>query len=270
MEELKQIAKETRKDIIQMVEFAKSGHPGGSLSCVEIVVSLYYNVMRHSSENPKSPNRDRFILSKGHAVPTLYSVLSRNGYFPREWLWKLRKTGNPLQGHPHLLSTPGIEASTGSLGQGLSIANGIAIAGKLDNKYYRVYALIGDGEMNEGEIWEAAMTAKKYKLDNLCAILDHNKLQIDGSIEEIKAPYPLKSKWEAFGWEVLEIDGHNFDELLTAFSEANKIKGKPTMIIANTIKGKGISFMENEISWHGKAPSHEQTEQAFKEIDESP
>ena len=267
MDDLKQIARETRKDIIRMIELAGSGHPGGSLSCVEIIVSLYYKIMRHNPKNTKWPERDRFILSKGHAVPTLYSVLSRNDYYPREWLWKLRKAGNPLQGHPHLLSTPGIEASTGSLGQGLSIANGIALAGKLDNKDYRVYAIIGDGEINEGAIWEASMSAKRYKLDNLCAVLDHNGLQIDGSIQEIKDPYPLKPKWEAFGWEVLEVDGHNFDELLTAFSDANKIKGKPTMIIANTIKGKGVSFMENDILWHGKAPNHEQAEQAFKEIE---
>ncbi|MCK4307191.1 transketolase [candidate division WOR-3 bacterium] len=269
MDDLKQIARETRKDIIQMIELAGSGHPGGSLSCVEIIVALYYKIMRHNPKNPKWPERDRFILSKGHAVPTLYSVLSRKGYFPREWLWKLRKAGNPLQGHPHLLSTPGIEASTGSLGQGLSIANGMALAGKLDNKDYRVYAIIGDGEIGEGAIWEASMSSKRYKLDNLCAILDHNGLQIDGSIQAIKDPYPLKPKWEAFGWEVLEVNGHSFNELLIAFSEAKKIKGKPTMIIANTVKGKGVSFMENDILWHGKAPSHEQAEQAINEIEHS-
>ncbi len=267
MDDLKQIAREVRKDIIQMIELAGSGHPGGSLSCVEIIVALYYKVMRYNPKNPKWPERDRFILSKGHAVPTLYSVLSKTGYFSQEWLWKLRKTGSPLQGHPHLLSTPGIEASTGSLGQGLSIANGIALAGKLDNKDYRVYALIGDGEINEGEIWEASMSAKRYKLDNLCAILDHNGFQIDDSIREIKDPYPLKPKWQSFGWEVFEVDGHNFDELLDVFSWAKKTEGKPTMIIANTVKGKGVSFMENNIVWHGKAPTHEQAEQALKEIE---
>ncbi|MCK4352951.1 transketolase [candidate division WOR-3 bacterium] len=267
MGELKQIAKEVRKDIIRMIELAGSGHPGGSLSCVEIVVSLYHKVMRHKSKNPKWPDRDRFVLSKGHGVPTLYSVLSRTDYFPREWLWNLRKCGTPLQGHPYMRSTPGIEASTGSLGQGLSIANGMALAGKIDNKDYRVYVLIGDGEANEGQIWEASMSAKRYKLDTLCAILDHNKLQIDGTIKEIKDPYPLKEKWQAFGWEVFEVDGHNFNELLDAFSMANQTKGKPTMIIANTVKGKGVSFMENRIEWHGKEPNAEQAKQALKEIE---
>lgn len=267
MDELKQIAKEIRKNIIQMISIAGSGHPGGSLSCVEIVVALYYRVMRVDPNNPKWIDRDRFVLSKGHGVPTVYSVLSRQGFFPREWLWELRKANKPLQGHPHLLSTPGIEASTGSLGQGLSIANGMALAGKLDNKDYRVYVLIGDGEVNEGQIWEAAMTSKRYKLDNLCAILDHNEYQIDGAIREIKDPYPLKPKWQAFGWEVVEADGHNFASLLEAFAHAHRTKGKPTMIIANTIKGKGVSFMEHNIIWHGKAPNKEQAEQAIREIE---
>lgn len=267
MDELRQIAKEVRKDIIRMISLAKSGHPGGSLSCVEIVVTLYYRVMRCNPRNPNWIDRDRFVLSKGHGVPTVYSVLSRKGYFPHEWLWELRKVDKPLQGHPHSLATPGIEASTGSLGQGLSIANGMALAGKLDNKDYRVYVLIGDGEVNEGQVWEASMTTRRYKLDNLCAILDHNGYQIDGSIREIKDPYPLKPKWEAFGWEVVEVDGHDFDALLGAFSYAKTIKDKPTMIIANTIKGKGVSFMENDIIWHGKAPNQEQTEQAIREIE---
>lgn len=267
IDELKTIAKEVRKDIIQMITLAKSGHPGGSLSCVELIVALYYKVMRHNPKDPKWRDRDRFVLSKGHAVPTLYSVLSRTGYFPRDWLWELRKCGKPLQGHPYV-TTPGIEASTGSLGQGLSIANGMALAGKLDNRDYRVYVLIGDGEANEGQIWEASMSSKRYKLDNLCAILDHNGFQIDDSIKAIKDPYPLKPKWESFGWEVIEIDGHKFEQILSAFNRAKDVKGKPTMIIANTVKGKGVSFMENDILWHGKAPNQEQAEQAIKEIEE--
>ncbi|MDI6839311.1 MAG: transketolase [bacterium] len=267
MDELKEIAKDVRKDIIKMLTKAGSGHPGGSLSCVEILVTLYFKVLRHNQANPKWEDRDRFVLSKGHAAPTLYAVLSRVGYFPRDWLWELRKCGARLQGHPYSLSTPGVEASTGSLGQGLSIANGIALAGKIDKKDYRVYVLIGDGEIDEGEIWEASLTASRFKLDNLCAILDHNRFQIDGSIKEIKDPYPLKEKWQSFGWEVFEVDGHNFNALPDVFSNAKHIKGKPTIIIANTIKGKGVSFMENAIEWHGKAPNEVEAKKAIEEIE---
>jgi transketolase len=269
MEELKKIAKEVRKDVIEMITKAGSGHPGGSLSCVEIVVTLYFKILKHNPKNPKWRERDRFVLSKGHGVPTVYSVLSKLGYFPREWLWELRKCGTKLEGHPYTKSIPGIEASTGSLGQGLSIANGMALAGKMDGLNYRVYTLLGDGEINEGGIWEAGMTASRYELDNLCAILDHNGLQIDGTIKEIKNPYPLKEKWKAFRWEVVEVDGHNFDALIKAFEYAKEVKRRPTMIIANTIKGKGVSFMENELIWHGKAPNEEQKNQAIKEIEKN-
>ena len=270
MEEIQNIARETRKDIIKMISLAGSGHPGGSLSCVEIVVALYFKIMRH---NPKAPNwtdRDRFVLSKGHSVPTVYSVLSRTGYFPRDWLWKLRKIDSNLEGHPCMRKTPGIEASTGSLGQGLSIVNGMALAGKMDKRDYRVYVLLGDGEIEEGQIWEASMTTSRYGLDNLCAILDHNRLQIDDSIKNIKNPYPLAEKWQAFGWEVVEVDGHNFADLLNAFAYSKQVKHKPTMIIANTVKGKGVSFMENQLAWHGKAPTAEQCELALKEIENQP
>ncbi len=268
--ELKRIAKEVRKEIIKMLVRAGSGHPGGSLSCVEIIVSLYFGgILRYDPENPQWEDRDRFVLSKGHAAPCLYAVLALAGFFPREWLKTLRKVGSKLQGHPYNMDTPGVEATTGSLGQGLSIANGMALAAKIDKKSYRVYCLIGDGEIDEGQIWEAAMTAKKYKLDNLCAILDHNGLQIDGKIKEVKDPYPLKEKWESFGWHTIVIDGHNYEQIFNAFKEAEKIKGKPTMIIANTIKGKGVSFMEGQVDWHGKAPTPEQAEIALKELEEN-
>jgi len=267
IQELKELAREIRRDIILMLTKAGSGHPGGSLSCVEILITLYIEVMRYDSNNPKWDNRDRFVLSKGHAAPTLYAILSKAGYFPREWLWELRRCGCPLQGHPYSPTTPGAECSTGSLGHGLSIANGMAIAGKLDNKSYKVYCLIGDGEINEGQIWEASMSAARFKLDHLCAILDHNGLQIDGTIEEIKNPYPFREKWEAFGWQVMEVDGHNFEELINAFSKFEaESNGKPTVIIANTVKGKGVSFMENAVNWHGKAPNKEQAVIALKDL----
>lgn len=270
IQELKQKAKETRIDIITMLEKAGSGHPGGSLSCVEIVTALYYKTMKHNPKNPKWESRDRFVLSKGHGVPTVYTTLAKLGYFPKEWLWNLRRIGYPLQGHPYI-GIPGIEASTGSLGQGLSIANGIAIAGKLDNLDYRVYVLLGDGEIDEGQVWEASMSSARFKLDNLCAILDNNGYQIDGAIKDIKAPYPLKDKWVAFGWEVIELkDGHNFAELLPAFEQAKKNKGKPTMIIAPTVKGKGVSFMESTpLKWHGVTPTAEQAKQAIEEIEKA-
>ncbi len=265
-ERLSRIAKEVRRDIIEMVGIAGSGHPGGSLSAVEIMVYLYFEHMKFKPQNPEWENRDRFVLSKGHAAPALYSILSILGIIKKEELKTLRKIGSRLQGHPSRVLTPGVEASTGSLGQGFSIAQGIAIAGKIDKKDYRVYALLGDGEMEEGAVWETAMSAHRFALDNLCAILDNNNLQIDGTIEEIKKPYPLKEKWEAFGWNTLEIDGHNFDEIETALKNAKGTKGKPTMIIAHTIKGKGVSFMEGKKEWHGKAPKGEQLKQAIWEL----
>ncbi|RKZ16524.1 transketolase [bacterium] len=264
--ELEEISLEVRRDIIKMVAEAKSGHPGGSLSAVEILVYLYFKRMRIDPENPDWPDRDRFVLSKGHATPVFYSVLARRGFFSTDLLLTFRKTGSILQGHPSYLETPGVEASTGSLGQGLSIANGIALAGKIDKKDYHVYVLLGDGEIEEGEIWEASMSAHRFGLDNLTAILDNNNLQIDGSVDRIMDPYPLEDKWRAFGWHVISINGHSFDEIHEAFEEALKTKGKPTMIIAHTIKGKGVSFMENNYKWHGKAPDRELAEKALKEL----
>ncbi len=267
IDELKEIAKEVRKDIIRMTGLAGSGHPGGSLSSVEILVSLYFKKMKYDPGNPGWEERDRFVLSKGHAAPALYSVLSRVGFFPRDELWKLRKRGAMLQGHPSRVHTPGVEASTGSLGQGLSIANGMAISGKIYGKNYRVYVLLGDGEIEEGQVWEAAMSAHRFKLDNLCAILDNNDLQIDGTVEEIMDPYPLRDKWHAFGWHVIEVNGHEFPEILSALDEAEKVKGKPTMIIAHTVKGKGVSYMEGRKEWHGKAPQGELIERALKDLE---
>jgi len=263
---LKEIARLVRGDVIEMLTRAGSGHPGGSLSAVDILITLYYEVMRHNPERPDDDDRDRLILSKGHAAPALYAILSRLGYFDREWLWNLRKCGARLQGHPYAPDTPGVDASSGSLGQGLSFANGCAMRAKLDGKSYRVYCIIGDGETNEGQIWEASMTSTRYGLDNLCCILDYNELQIDGRIEDIKNPLPFRDKWEAFGWNVFNVNGHSFEELNRAFEEARKIKGKPTMIIARTVKGKGISFMEGKIEWHGKAPTREEADKALKEL----
>lgn len=264
--QLEEIARLIRGDVIEMLTRAGSGHPGGSLSVVEILVTLYYEVLHHNPQNPEDPDRDRFILSKGHAAPTLYAILSRMGYFNRDWLWSLRRCGSRLQGHPCASSTPGVDASSGSLGQGLSYANGCAMAAKLDGKSYRVYCIIGDGETNEGQIWEATMTSARYNLDNLSCILDHNELQIDGRIEEIKNPFPFREKWEAFGWHVLEVDGHSFEELKSAFNKAGTIKGRPTLIIAHTVKGKGVSFMEGRLEWHGKVPTREEADKALKEL----
>jgi len=267
IEELQRICLEVRRDIVRMLGESGSGHPGGSLSAVELVVSLYFSLMRQKPQKPDWEDRDRFILSKGHCCPLLYAVLARCGYFPLEKLLTLRKLGSPLQGHPHNLEVPGIEASTGSLGQGLSIANGIALAGRLDKKSYRVYCLLGDGETDEGQIWEAAMTANHYHLDNLCAIVDRNQLQIDGHTENIMRLEPYNQKWEAFGWKVIEVgDGNNVKEVLSAYREAEKIKGKPTVIIAHTIKGKGVSYMEDRVEWHGKAPKKEEAAAALKEL----
>jgi len=262
--ELKGISKKIRKSILEMLYKAGSGHPGGSLSATDILVALYFHKMKIDSENPKLKDRDRFVLSKGHACPLLYAILAELGFFPKEELDKLRKIDSLLQGHPSF-STPGVEVNTGSLGQGLSIANGMALACRLDNLKNKVYVLLGDGEVQEGQIWEAAMTAAHYKLDNLIAILDHNGLQIDGFVKDVKNVEPLKDKFQAFGWEVIEIDGHNFEEIIKALDDADKIK-KPVMIIANTIKGKGVKFMENKCEWHGKTPCKEELDKALSNL----
>lgn len=266
--ELKRVANTIRQDIISMLVTAKSGHPGGSLSAADIVATLFFNEMRINPQDPRWADRDRFVLSKGHAAPVLYSALAEKGYFPKEELQGLRQTGHMLQGHPDMKKTPGVDMSTGSLGQGLSAANGMALAGKLDGKDYRVFALLGDGEMAEGQIWEAAMAAAHYKLDNVTAILDFNGLQIDGATDSVMCSAPLTEKWRAFCWHVIEVDGHDVDSLRAAFAEAKTVKGKPTIIIAKTVKGKGVSFMEDQAGWHGNAPSVEQGEQALKELRE--
>lgn len=263
---LKEIARNIRKDILIMLANAGSGHTGGSLSATDIVTALYFSKMRHDPWNPKWPERDRFILSKGHAAPLLYAVLARSGYFDRKELMTLRRLGSRLQGHPDCKVLPGVEMSTGSLGQGLSIGNGIAMAGKLNKNNYRVYVLLGDGENQEGQVWEAAMTAAHYRLDNLCAILDRNGLQIDGQVEEVMSIEPIVEKWRAFGWDVLEIDGHDMNQILLAFDKAEGTKGKPTMVIAHTIKGKGVSFFEGKVEYHGIAPTKEELERALAEL----
>lgn len=255
-----------RQHIITMLSESKSGHPGGSLSATDIVATLYFHEMNVDPANPKWPDRDRFILSKGHAAPVLYAALAEKGYFPPEELVTLRKTGSRLQGHPSMKHLPGVDMSTGSLGQGLSAANGMALAGRLDNKGYRVHVVLGDGEIQEGQVWEAAMAAAHYKLDNLVGILDHNGLQIDGRIEDVMSPEPVADKWRAFGWHVEVINGHNFTEIINALQKAKEIKGQPTMIVANTVKGKGVSFMENQAGWHGAAPTTEQTYIALCEL----
>lgn len=266
VEELKSIAKTIRKDIVSMLTESCSGHPGGSLSAADILTTLYFGEMNVNPEDPKDENRDRFVLSKGHAAPVLYSVLARKGYFPVEELNTLRKINTRLQGHPSMKCLPGVDMSTGSLGQGISSAVGMALAGKVDKKDYRVYTLLGDGELEEGQVWEAAMSAAHYKLDNLTAFVDFNGLQIDGDITKVMNPSPIDKKFEAFGWNVLVIDGHNIDEILDAIEKAKNFKGKPTVVVCNTVKGKGVSFMENQASWHGTAPSKEQCEQALAEI----
>lgn len=265
-EELKSIAKSLRIDIIKMLEKSQSGHPGGSLSACEILTALYFKEMNIDPKNPHWEDRDRFVLSKGHGAPVLYAVLAERGYFPREELNSLRKINSMLQGHPDMKGTPGVDMTTGSLGQGLSAASGMALAGKIDKKDYRVYALVGDGEVQEGIIWEAAMSAAHYKLDNLTVFMDHNGLQIDGKNEDVMNIEPIDEKFKAFGWHVIKIDGHNFEEIFAALEEAKNTKGKPTMIIASTVKGKGVSFMENQAGWHGKAPSSEQAQQALEEL----
>uniref|UniRef100_UPI0038B36E32 transketolase n=1 Tax=Microaerobacter geothermalis TaxID=674972 RepID=UPI0038B36E32 len=266
LSELKVRANHIRQEIVKMVTEAQSGHPGGSLSAADILTVLYFHVMNVDPENPRMPDRDRFVLSKGHASPVLYATLAEKGYLPKEELATFRKINSRLQGHPSYKSLPGVDMSTGSLGQGLSAANGMALAAKLDKKPFRVYALLGDGEVQEGMIWEAAMAAGHYKLDNLTAFLDYNGLQIDGEVDQIMNPAPLDEKFRAFNWHVLVIDGHDLEQIIGAIEEAKATKGKPTMIIANTVKGKGVSFMENQCGWHGSAPNREQCEQALKEL----
>lgn len=266
IEDLKQKAKEIRKDIIEEVYNAKSGHPGGSLSIADILAVLYFNELRIDEKNPRWEDRDRLILSKGHCSPALYAALAERGFFNKEDLKSFRKIDSKLQGHPDLNKVPGVDMTSGSLGQGLSVANGMAISAKMDNKDYRVYAILGDGEIEEGQVWEAAMTANKYKLDNLCVIVDNNNLQIDGTIEEVMSSYPIDEKFKSFGFNVLNIDGNNIEEIISAFETAKQTKNKPTCIIAKTIKGKGVSFMENKTEWHGKAPSEEEYIQAMKDL----
>ena len=264
--ELNQIAKKVRRGIIESVYNGKSGHPGGSLSIADIITVLYFNEMNINPQNPKDENRDRLVLSKGHCAPALYSALANRGFFDIEELKTLRNIESRLQGHPDMKKIPGVDMTTGSLGQGLSAANGMAIAGKLDNKDYRVYCILGDGEIEEGQIWEAAMAANKYKLDNLCVIVDNNNLQIDGTIEEVMSSYPIDEKFKSFGFQIINIDGHDIDEIIKAFEAAKNVKGKPTCIIAKTLKGKGVSFMENQVGWHGKAPNEEQYNLAIEEL----
>ena len=265
-EGLKKIAFEIRKNILDMIYEASSGHPGGALSITDILTYLYFDEINVDINNPKSENRDRVILSKGHASAALYSTLAEKGFFSKEELKGFRKINSFLQGHPDMNKIPGVDMTTGSLGQGLSAANGMALAGKLDQKDYRVYCILGDGEIEEGQVWEAAMTSSHYKLDNLCVIVDNNNLQIDGTIDKVMNSYPIDEKFKAFNFNVINIDGHDFREIRNAFEKAKSTKGKPTAIIAKTIKGKGISFMENECSWHGKAPNEDEYKKAINEL----
>ncbi|NSW90387.1 MAG: transketolase [Firmicutes bacterium] len=267
LKQLKKYATLIRRHIIEEVYHAASGHPGGSLSCTDILTVLYFHEMRVDIHNPQWPDRDRFVLSKGHCAPALYAALAERGFFPVEELPKFRSIDSYLQGHPSMKDVPGVDMSTGSLGQGFSASVGMALAGKLDNKDYRVYVLLGDGELQEGQVWEASMAAAHYKLDNLTAFLDHNGLQIDGKITEVMSPEPVEEKFKAFGWNVIVIDGHNYGQIMGAIEEAKKTKGKPTMVVAKTTKGKGVSFMENEAGWHGSAPNKEQRDQAVAELD---
>ena len=266
LDELKSISTEIRKDIVKMLTESASGHPGGSLSATDIMTVLFFKEMNIDPNNEKDPNRDRFVLSKGHAAPVLYSTLARRGYFPVEELSTLRKFKSRLQGHPSIQYLPGIDMSTGSLGQGISAAVGMALAGKIDKKDYRVYTILGDGELEEGQVWEASMCAAHYKLNNLTAFIDFNGLQIDGDITKVMNPCPIDKKFEAFGWNVLVIDGHNYEEIIDAIEKAKECKDKPTAVVCKTIKGKGVSFMENQAEWHGIAPSREQCDAALKEL----
>ena len=264
---LKEKAKTLRIEILKMLTEAGSGHTGGSLSAADIVTALYFYKMRHNPADPKWRERDRFVLSKGHAAPVLYGALALSGYFDKQLLKTLRKIGSPLQGHPCSRKLPGIEISTGSLGQGLSIANGMALGLKIDGLSSRVYCMLGDGEIQEGQVWEAAMTAAHYKLDNLCAIIDNNGLQIDGHCHEVMHIEPIVKKWEAFGWHVIDINGHDMEAVVRALDEAETIKDKPSMIVARTIKGKGVSFFEGKVEYHGMAPTPEELEKALKELE---
>ena len=267
MEEMRQMAKKLRRHIITMTAKAGSGHPGGSLSSVEIVTALFFNFLRHDPKNPRWPDRDRLVLSKGHAAPLLYSALAETGYFPVEELLTLRQLNSRMQGHTDMATTPGVEMSAGALGQGLSFGIGIALAARLDRRNYRAYVLLGDGECDEGQVWEAAMAAAHYKMDNLVAIVDRNQQQIDGWTYEVMDTEPMAEKWRSFGWHVIEVDGHDLAQILAAFKEAKRTKRKPTAIIAHTTKGKGVSFMENNLNFHGKAPTAEEAERALKELE---
>ena len=266
IEKLKSLARTIRVDILTMLNKAHSGHTGGSLSAVDILVSLYFYKMRHNPQNPQWPDRDRFVLSKGHGAPALYAILARSGYFDLSELMNLRKLGSILQGHPDMKATPGVDISTGSLGQGLSMANGMALALKLDKRPSRVYALMGDGENQEGQIWEAAMAAAHYKLDNVCGILDHNGLQIDGPVNEIMRIEPIADKWACFGWEVFRVNGHDFQEIISALNKAETVKNKPSLIVARTVKGKGVSFFEGKVEYHGVPPTDEELAKALVEL----
>ena len=267
--ELSKIANEVRKGVIKSTHSAKSGHPGGSLSIADIITYLYFEEMNVDPKNPQWADRDRFVLSKGHVAPALYAALAEKGYFPKEDLTTLRHVGSYLQGHPDMKGIPGVDMSSGSLGQGVSCAAGMAVAAKMDNKDYRVYAVTGDGEIEEGQIWEAAMFAGFRKLDNLVVIVDNNHLQIDGAIDEVCSPYPIDKKFEAFNFHTIVIDGNDFDQIRAAFKEARETKGMPTAIIAKTVKGKGVSFMENEVGWHGKGPNDEECRIALEELEKA-
>lgn len=268
VEELKKIAAQVRKNAIEAVYNANSGHPGGSLSAADILTVLYFDEMNIDPKDPKKEDRDRFVLSKGHCTPALYGTLAERGFFSKGELKKFRSIDSYLQGHPDMKGVPGVDMSTGSLGQGISAANGMAVAAKLNKKDYRVYAVLGDGELEEGQVWEAAMFAAHYKLDNLTIFVDFNGLQIDGEIEKVMSPLPIDKKFEAFGWNVIVIDGHDLEAIRNAIDSGKNTKGKPTAVIAKTVKGKGVSFMENESKWHGNAPNKEQYEQAIKELSE--
>lgn len=263
---LKRISNNVRKSIVEEVYSAQSGHPGGALSCADILTVLYFNQMNIEPEKKDDLDRDRLVLSKGHASAALYAVLAERGYFSKDELKGFRKLGSMLQGHPDMKHIPGVDMTAGSLGQGLSVANGMAISSKLDERGFRVYCIVGDGEIEEGQIWEAAMAAAHYKLDNLCLVVDNNNLQIDGKVSDVMSVYPLKEKFEAFGFEVFEVDGNDIDELITVFDKAKTVKGKPTAIIAKTIKGKGVSFMEDKADWHGKAPNDEEYKTAIEDL----
>lgn len=266
IEALQEIAKDIRKNIVKTVYGAQSGHPGGSLSCADILTVLYFNQMNINPNDPKAESRDRFVLSKGHCSPALYSTLARRGYFDEKDLDGFRKLDSNMQGHPDMNKVPGVDMTSGSLGQGLSVANGMALSSKMDSMGYRVYCLLGDGEIEEGQIWEAAMTSSKNKLDNLCVIVDNNNLQIDGNIRDVKGLNKIEEKFESFGFNVITVDGNNIEQLIDAFDRAKMTKEVPTAIIAKTVKGKGVSFMENNASWHGKAPNEEQFNLAMHEL----